>query len=179
MSSHHYEQMPQRSQVSGITLRRCSQNVFVFVIVFVFAFVFVNFFGHVISSHHSEQISQMSQVSRVALRRCSLNVFVFVMFFVFVFVFVIFLVMSCLLITLNKCLKGHKSLELLLGGVLKMSLSLSLYLSLSIFFGHVMSSHHSEQMSQRSQVSRIALRRCSQWLQVFRIALCMAKVKVS
>ena len=30
-------------------------------------------------------------------------------------------------------------------------------LSLSIFFGHVMSSHHSEQMSQRSQVSRIAL----------------------
>ena len=40
-----------------------------------------------------------------------------------------------------------------------MSLSLSLYLFLSIFFGHVMSSHHSEQMSQRSQVSRIALRR--------------------
>ena len=47
----------------------------------------------------------------------------------------IFLVMSCLLITLNKCLKGHKSLGLLLGGVLKMSLSLflSLYLSLPIF----------------------------------------------
>ena len=43
--------------------------------------------------------------------------------------------MSCLFITLNKCLKGHKSLELLLGGVLKMSLSLSLslYLSLSFF----------------------------------------------
>ena len=73
----------------------------------------------------------------------------------------IFLVMSCLLITLNKCLKGHKSLGLLSGGVLKMSLSLSsylsLYLSLSIFFGHIMSSHHSERMSQRSQVSRIAL----------------------
>ena len=36
---------------------------------------------------------------------------------------------------MNKCLKGHKSLGLLLGGVLKMSLSLSLslYLSLSIF----------------------------------------------
>ena len=45
----------------------------------------------------------------------------------------IFLVISCLLITLNKCLKGHKSLGLLLGGVLKMSLSLSLHLSLSIF----------------------------------------------
>ena len=70
-----------------------------------------------------------------------------------------FLVMSCLLITLNKCLKGHKSLGLLLGGVLKMSLSLSLslslYLSLSIFL--VMSPHHSDKMSQRSEVSRIAL----------------------
>ena len=62
------------------------------------------FFGHVMSSHHSEQMSQSSQVSR----RGSQNVFVIV--FDFVFVFVIFLVMSCLLITLNKCLKGHKSL---------------------------------------------------------------------
>ena len=35
------------------------------------------------------------------------------------------------------------------------------------FFGHVMSSHHSEQMSQRSHVSRIALRRCSQNVFVF------------
>ena len=75
-----------------------------------------------------------------------------------------FLIMSCLLITLNNCLKGHKSLGLLLGGVLKMSLSLSLSLllsfslslSLSIFFGQVMSPHHSDQMSQWSQVSRIA-----------------------
>ena len=118
------------------------------------------FVGHVISSRHSEQMSQRSQVSRIALRRCSQNVFVFVI----VFVFVNFFVMSCLLITLNKCLKGHKSLGLLLGGVLKMylslSLSLSLYLSLSIFFGHVMSPHHSEQMSQRSQNPMIALRRC-------------------
>ena len=40
-------------------------------------------------------------------------------------------------------------------------------LSLSIFFGHVMSSDHSEQMSQRSQVSRIALWRCSQNVFVF------------
>ena len=39
MSSHHSEQMSQRSQVSRIALRRCSQNVFVFV----FVFVFVNF----------------------------------------------------------------------------------------------------------------------------------------
>ena len=47
----------------------------------------------------------MSQVSRIALRRCSQNVFVIV--FVFVFVFV--LVRSYLLISLIKCLKGHKS----------------------------------------------------------------------
>ena len=40
-----------------------------------------------------------------------------------------FLVMSCLFITLKKCLKGHKSLGLLLGGVLKMSLSLSIFRS--------------------------------------------------
>ena len=52
MSSHHSEQMSQRSQVSRIALRRCSQNVFVFVIDFVFLFVFVNFFWscHVFSS---------------------------------------------------------------------------------------------------------------------------------
>ena len=41
---------------------------------------------------------------------------------------------------------------------LSLSLSLSLYLSLSLsFFGQVMSPHHSDQMSQRSQVSRVAL----------------------
>ena len=67
MSSHHSEQMSQRSQVSRIALRMCSQNVFVFVIVFVFVFVFVIFFGHVMSPHHSEQMSQRSQVSRVTL----------------------------------------------------------------------------------------------------------------
>ena len=59
-----------------------------------------------------------------------------------------------------------------------MSLSLSLYLFLSIFFGHVMSSHHSEQMSQRSQVSRIALRRCSQKVFVFVVFVAVAFVVV-
>ena len=94
---------------------------------------------------------------------CSLNVFAIVIVFLIVFL----LVRSCFLITLNKCLKGHKSLGLLLGGVLKMYLSLSLSssfsLSLSLSFfgsGHV-SSDHSNQMSQRSQVSRIALWGCS------------------
>ena len=60
------------------------------------------------SSHHSEQMSQRSQFCRIALKRCSQNVFVFVNFV---------LVSSCLLITLNKCLKGHKSLGSLCSGV--------------------------------------------------------------
>ena len=43
-----------------------------------------------------------------------------------------------------------------------LSLSMSLYfLCLCIFVGHVMPPHHSDQMSQRSQVSRVALWRCS------------------
>ena len=64
------------------------------------------------SPHHSDQMSQRSQVSRIALCGCSPNVFVFVIVFVFVFVVVIvfFLVRSCLVITLIKCLKGCKSL---------------------------------------------------------------------
>ena len=81
------------------------------------------FFGYVMSSHHSEQMSQRSQVSRIALRRCSQNVFVFVI--VFVFVFVIFLVRSCLFITLMKCLKGCKSLGSLCNVKIKRSLSQS------------------------------------------------------
>ena len=47
---------------------------------------------------------------------------------------------------------------------LSLSLSLSLYLSLSLplsFFGQIMSPHHSDQLSQRSQVSRIAPFECS------------------
>ena len=67
-----------------------------------------------------------SQVSGIALWRCSLNVFVFVFVFVFVLVFVFvivfvivfLLVRSCPLITLIKCLKGHKSLGSLFEGAL-------------------------------------------------------------
>ena len=41
---------------------------------------------------------------------------------------------------------------------LSLSFALYLYLPLSLsFYGQVMSPHHSDQMSQRSQVSRIAL----------------------
>ena len=65
------------------------------------------------SPHHSDQMSQRSQVSKIALWCSSLNVFVFVIVIVFVFVLVIvfLLVRSCLIITLIKCLKGHKSLR--------------------------------------------------------------------
>ena len=90
----------------------------VFVIVFVFVPLFVIVF--VMSPHLSDQIYQRSQVSRIALWRCPLNVFVIVFVYVFVFVSVIisFLVRSCLLITLIKCLKGHKSLGSLFEGAL-------------------------------------------------------------
>ena len=89
-----------------------------YVIVFVFVIDF--FLGQLMSPHHSGQMSQRSQVSRIALWWSSLNVFVFVIVFVSVFVFVIvfFWVMSCLLITLINCLKGHKSLGSLFDGVL-------------------------------------------------------------
>ena len=80
------------------------------------------FFGQVMSPNHSDQMSQRShsQVSTVALWRCSLNIFVFVIVFILVFVFfiVFFLVRLCPLITLIKCLKGHKSLGSLFEGVL-------------------------------------------------------------
>ena len=78
------------------------------------------FFGQVKSPHHSDQMSKRSQVYRIALQRCSLNVFVFVIvfFFVIVFVIVFLLVRSCPLITLIKCLKGHKSLGSLFEGAL-------------------------------------------------------------
>ena len=121
MCPHHSDKMSQRSQVSGMTLLRyfnfCFVFVIVYVVVFVFVFVFVLFLGQIMSSHHSDHLSQRSQVSGIAPFRCSLNVFVFVDFlvFFFVFVFVVFFlgIRLCLLITLIKCLKGHKSLGLL------------------------------------------------------------------
>ena len=54
--------------------------------------------------------------------------------------------------------RRQKSQRLLFEGVLEMYLSLSLYLSSSLsFVDQVMFSHHSDQMSQRSKVSKIAL----------------------
>ena len=88
------------------------------------------FVGQVMSPHHSDKMSQWSEVSWVALSGSSPNVFVFVFVIVFIFVIVFLLVRSCLLITLIKGLKGHKSLGSLFLGLLQMSLSLSLSLSL-------------------------------------------------
>ena len=103
------QSMSQMTKVTRIALWRCSFNVFVFVIVMSCPF------------NHSDQMSQRSQFSRIAPWRCSLNVFVFVIVIVFVFVFVIvfLLVRSCLIITLIKCLKGHKSLRSLCHCVFK------------------------------------------------------------
>ena len=139
-----------------------------------YLYLSVSFFGQVMSPHHSDQMSRKSQVSRIALWWCSLIVFVIV---------IVFLVRSCTLITLIKWVKGHKSLWSLFEGVLLMYLSLSLFLSLSLslplsFFGPVMSPHHSGQMSQRLQVSRIALWRCSLNVFVFVIVFVFAFVFV-
>ena len=68
----------------------------------------------------------LSQVSKVALWGCFLNylvplivfVIVFVIAFVFVYVIVFLFVRPCPLITLIKCIKGHKSLGSLSEGVL-------------------------------------------------------------
>ena len=126
MCAHHSDQMCQRSQVSRIalvmcSLWMCSQNVFFcYCLCLCICICHCIFVGHVMSCHHSDQMSQRSQVSRIALWRCSLNAFVFVIVFVFVFVFVsvFLLVRLCLLITLIKCVKGHKSLGSLLEGAL-------------------------------------------------------------
>ena len=61
-------------------------------------------------------------MSRCWISLCYLNVFMFATIFAFVFVFM--LALSCLIIILIKCTKGHKSLGSLF--VLKMYLSLSL-----------------------------------------------------
>ena len=121
------------------------------------------------SPHHSDQMSQRSQVSRIAFWRCSLNVFVFVIVFVFVFVFVFVIFWSghvasshwsnvskvtslwgCFLKVFSKCI------------CLCHCNCLCLCLCHCLFVGQVMSSHHSDQMSQTSQVSRVTLLLCFQ-----------------
>ena len=57
----------------------------------------------------------------------------------------------------NQCLKRHKYLGLFFEGVLQLSLSVCVFHCHCLFVGQVMSPHLSDQMSQRSQVSRGAL----------------------
>mgnify|MGYP006863872797 CR=1 FL=1 len=108
MSPRHSDQMSQRTKVSGVANWGCSPNVFIIVLVIVFVFVFVIVFLFVRSQNLSwiqflncQNCSQClkCQVSRIALlevfSKCLCQ---------------FFLVMSCLLITLNKCLKKVTSL---------------------------------------------------------------------
>ena len=73
------------------------------------------------------------------------------------------LVRSCFLITLVKCLKGQslkdRSLKAL--NVFVICHCLCICICRCPFVGQVMFSHHSDEMSQRSKVSEIALWRCS------------------
>ena len=72
------------------------------------------FFCQVMSPHRSGQMSKRSQVPRIAPLGCSL---IEVHRKVGRWVGRSFWVRSCLLITLNKCLKGHKSLGSLCSAV--------------------------------------------------------------
>ena len=95
----------------------------------------------------------------MALRRGSQNVFVSVIVFVFVFVVVFLLVRSCFLIALIKCLKDC-SLKVFFKCICH-CLCICLCLRRCLFVGQVMFSHHSDQMSQRSKVSGVAIWGCS------------------
>ena len=77
------------------------------------------------------------------------------------------LVMSCLLITLAKCLKSSKVSMI---GHWRSSLNVFVFVIVFIFVfvGHVMSPHQSDQIFQRSRVSRIGPWSCS--LNVFSLS---------
>ena len=142
------------------------------------------FVGQVRSPHHSDQISQMSQVSRIALWRCSLNVFVFVIVFVFVFVFVIVFFWS---LHVSPSLQSNASkIPSIWDRSLKvfsrciclchcLCLCLCHCLCHCLFFGQVMSPYRPEQISLRTQVSRIDLWRCSLNVFVFVIVFLLVR----
>ena len=94
------------------------------------------------------------------------NVFVIVIVFLFLVVFL--LVGSCFLITLFKYL-NDRSLKAFSKCICH---CLCLCLSSCPFVGQVRFSQHSDQMPQRSKVSKIALWRCS--LNVFIIVFCLS-----
>ena len=109
MSPHHSDKMPQRSQVSGVALWRCSLNRFVFV--FVSGFVIVFFWSGHLSSSPWSNVSKVTSLWDRPLKVLSKSI------------------CHCLCICHCHCL----------------------------FFCQVMSPHHSDQMSQRSQVSGVTL----------------------
>ena len=99
MSPHPSDQMSQRSQASWVTFWRCSLNVFVFVIVS--------------SSRWSNvwNVTSLWDRSLTVLSKCMCLCHCLCP--CICLCHCVFLVRSCLLITLIKCLKGHKSLGLL------------------------------------------------------------------
>jgi len=114
-SPHHSDKMSQRSQGSKVALWRCSLNVFVFVFVIVFVFVFVFVIVFFWSGQVSSSLwSNVSKVTRLWGR--SLTVFLkciclcHCLCLCICLCHCVFLVRSSLLITLIKCLKGHKAL---------------------------------------------------------------------
>ena len=98
------------------------------------------------SGHNSDQMFRRSNVSRIALLGCSLNVVVIVIVFVVVIVFVIvfFLVRSSLWSNVSRVssLQG-RSLR-----VFSKCLCYCVCLCHCLFVCQVMSSHHSDQMSE-------------------------------
>ena len=128
------------------------------------------------SPHHSDQMSQRLQVSGIALWRWSLNVFVFVIVFVCIFVFVIVFfwsghVSSSLWSNVSKVASLWDCSLKVRSKCIRLCHCLCLCISLChcLFFGQVVSPHHSGQMSQGSQVSWATLWRCS--LNVFVFAI--------
>ena len=141
MSPPHPDKMSHRSQVCRDALWWCSLNVFVSVIVFVFVFVFIFFWlGHVSSplwSNVSKVTSLWNRSLKVLFKcncLCHCLCLCLCLCLCICNIYCLFLVRWGLLITLIKCLKGHKSLGLLFEGALltylSLLLSLSLYLSL-------------------------------------------------
>ena len=124
------------------------------------------FIGEFLSPHHSHQTSQRSPVSWVALWWCSLNVFVFLIIF-----FWSGHVSSSPWSNISKLTSlWDRSLKVLFECIcLCHCLCLCICHCHCLFYGQVMSHHHSDQMSQRSQVPRTALWRCS--LNVFVIVI--------
>ena len=105
MSPHHPDQVSKRSGVTRIALWMCSLNLFVFFIVFFF--LFVVFLSSPVSSSLWSNVSKVTSLWDPSLMKFSKCI---CLCLCISFCHCLFLVRSYLLITLIKCLKGHKSL---------------------------------------------------------------------